>query len=574
MKIRKLVIRNFRGVKKLDWEIPESSRLLALIGPGDSGKSTVLTAIEYLLGDRWNIPFSDSDFFGGDVDNEICIQAFLTDIPNELLKDSALGLYLCGTTTDHRFNSDPLEGFDPSLAVQLKVSGSLEPEWTVLKNGEEHRLTSAHRRKFGIFSVDSRSEAQLRWSHTSALGRLSAESKADRKILAEANRAAQQAIASGNNEELTDLTDRIQAAINSIGAGKFTNIGAGLDTYRNSLGANLALYEGELPLSSYGLGSKRLASLAVQQLYAGKKSVVLLDEIEMGLEPHRVISLIQTLKQDDHYSQVFITTHSTIVVEQVDMASLTVVRNNMGVVSVKTIGDSSERFAKIRRGRPSSLLAQKILLCEGKTEYGIIKGLLETWDQQQFDEKKPISSSLGFTFSDADGGSEVAPRAEELRSLGYDVAGFMDSDDTNNVKAVERAEKVGVKIYRWEDTLNTETQVCKDLGFSQLECFAKKHASKQKHLNSALKDLREAWGEEEEPQIHSLSAVDWQNDGVDIQRLRHAMGHAAHKNGWYKDIDRGEALGRWLLENESEPAFAAVWSVLNQVKAFVYKEES
>lgn len=575
MKIRKLVIKNFRGIKDLQWELPEVPRVLALIGPGDSGKSTILTAIEYLLGDRWNIPFSDADFFGGDVDNEICVQAYLVDIPKELLKDSALGLYLCGTTADHKFSSDPSEGFDPSLAVQLKVTSNLEPEWTVLKNNEEHKLSSAQRRKFGIFSVDARSEAQLRWSRTSALGRLSAEHNADRKILAEANRAAQKAIISGDNQELIAMTGRVQEAINGIGGGNFTEIGAGLDTYRNALGASLALYEGNLPLSSYGLGSKRLASLAVQQLYAGEKSVALLDEIEMGLEPHRVISLIHTLKRDRQYSQVFITTHSPIVVEQVDIASLTVVRNKSGDVSIKTIGDSSDRFAKIRRGRPSSLLARRILLCEGKTEYGIVKRLVESWDSERIMLNLPVSASLGFTFSDADGGSEVALRSIELHSLGYEVAGFMDNDETDTAKAVNKAERDGIKIFRWEESFNTETQICKNLSYSQLEEFAQKHASKTRHINGALKDLKEALSEEGVDEDNcTLSASDWATGKLDIQLLRRAIGNAAHQHGWYKDVEKGEKLGEWLYQNRDEPNLSEAWRVLNQLKSFVYADES
>lgn len=573
MRIRKLVIENFRGIKSLKWELPDNPRLFALIGPGDGGKSTILTAIDYLLGDRWNIPFSDTDFFGVDISKEIRIGALLTDIPKELLKDSALGLYLCGTKANGEYNSDPVEGFDPSLAVQLRVDGSLEPEWSVLKNDEEHRLSSSQRRKFGVFSVDPRSEAQLRWSRVSALGRMSAENNADRKVLAQANRAAQKTISSGEYKELKDLTGRVQNEINSIGSGDFKAIGAGLDTFRNSMGASLALYEGELPLYDYGLGTKRLASLAVQQLNAGERSVALLDEIEMGLEPHRAISLAHTLLQDERYAQVFITTHSPIVVEQVEINSLTIVRNNEGEVSIKTIRDPSNRFAKIRRSRPSSLLARRILLCEGKTEYGIIKKLIESWDDERFKKKLPVSAGVGFVHSDADGGSEVALRAMELKSLGYEVAGFMDNDETNTADAVSKAKSKGIQIFRWKESFNTETQICSSLNYSQLEAFVRNHASRERHLNNALKDLEEAWGVGAEDYIRSLSANDWSTDRVELQKLRGAVGKAAHKNGWYKDIEKGERLGEWLLENQHEPALSETWDVLCQIKRFIYGEE-
>lgn len=574
MRLRKLVIENFRGIKSLKWEIPDSPKLFALIGPGDSGKSTVLTAIDYLLGDRWNIPFSDKDFFAANIENEICIQAYLTEIPEELLKDSSLGLYLCGTTPDFRFCADPIEGFEPSLAVQLRVNKSLEPEWSVIKNGRESKLSSAQRRKFGVFSVDPRSDAQLRWSRTSALGKLAANSNAEREVLAEANRAAQEAISSGENQDLEILTKKVQEAINSIGSGGFEQIGAGLDTSRNAMGASLALYEKDLPLSTYGLGSKRLASLAVQQLYAGERSIALIDEMEMGLEPHRSISLIHAFQQDDRYAQVFITTHSPTVVEQVDIDSLTVVRNEKGAVSITSMGEPNNRFAQIRRGRPSSLLAKRILLCEGKTEYGIVKNLIETWDCERFIQKKTVSAGLGFIHSDASGGSEVALRALELDSLGYEVAGFMDHDETDTEKAVTNAKRKGIQIFRWQPSFNTETQICKDLSFSQLEAFATMHISKNRHRNSRIQEINAALRGDTDDSIHSLEATDWENDHVDIHHLRRAIGEAAHRHDWYKDIEKGEALGKWLWENRKHAAFSDVWSVLNQLRLFVYGEEA
>lgn len=45
MRISRLSIENFRGIKRLDWTLPADQRLITLIGPGDSGKSTILESI-------------------------------------------------------------------------------------------------------------------------------------------------------------------------------------------------------------------------------------------------------------------------------------------------------------------------------------------------------------------------------------------------------------------------------------------------------------------------------------------------------------------------------------------------
>ena len=60
MKVRHLSIKNFRGIKELSWH--PGPGINCLIGPGDSGKSTILDAIDLLLTARRTATFSDVDF--------------------------------------------------------------------------------------------------------------------------------------------------------------------------------------------------------------------------------------------------------------------------------------------------------------------------------------------------------------------------------------------------------------------------------------------------------------------------------------------------------------------------------
>ena len=61
MKIKHIAIKNFRGIKKLDWKV--TGDFICLIGTGDSTKSTILDAIECALTPKWNYVFEDTDFF-------------------------------------------------------------------------------------------------------------------------------------------------------------------------------------------------------------------------------------------------------------------------------------------------------------------------------------------------------------------------------------------------------------------------------------------------------------------------------------------------------------------------------
>jgi len=68
-RIRKVKIENFRGIKHLEW-LPAPG-INCLIGPGDSSKSSILGAIDYCVGARRNIQFTDADFHGLDVERPI-----------------------------------------------------------------------------------------------------------------------------------------------------------------------------------------------------------------------------------------------------------------------------------------------------------------------------------------------------------------------------------------------------------------------------------------------------------------------------------------------------------------------
>lgn len=169
-------------------------------------------------------------------------------------------------------------------------------------------ITSSQRREFSTFRVDDRTDAQLRWTRTSALGRISAKDGAEREALAAAERAAREALNGHDSAALNELVNDVQNHANEVGGSDFKAIRAGLDASYSGMGANLALYEDVVPLMAYGLGSRRLVSLAVQQMAAGERAIAVVDELESGLEPHRVVRLLNYLDSDPH-SQVLACDH-------------------------------------------------------------------------------------------------------------------------------------------------------------------------------------------------------------------------------------------------------------------------
>jgi len=77
MQIRTLSIRNFRGISELDWKSDE--QFCCIIGSGDSGKSTVLDAVEAVLSSRW-FSFSESDFLGCDTSLSVVVEVTIGEL--------------------------------------------------------------------------------------------------------------------------------------------------------------------------------------------------------------------------------------------------------------------------------------------------------------------------------------------------------------------------------------------------------------------------------------------------------------------------------------------------------------
>lgn len=568
MRVRRLWIENFRGIRRLDWVLPTEQRLLALVGPGDSGKSTILDAIHYLLGDRWSIPFADTDFFGVSVDDPIVIRALLIDIPASLRKDTAFGLWLSGVDQDGEPQQDPEDEFEAALIVQLMVDASLEPRWAVVRlDGSEQFLTSSQRRAFSTFKVDDRTDAQLRWSRNSPLGRMSSEDGAERDALAAASRAARAALVDHENSTLADLAARVQDRANQIGGGSFADLKPGLDTSRSAMGAALALYEDVIPLTSFGLGSRRLTSLAVQQLAAGARSVAVIDELESGLEPHRAVRLMNYLLSDDGYSQVLVTTHSPVIVEQAQIENLATVQNEAGVVRVTSLGGASEPMLRVRRSRPSSLLARRVVVAEGKTEHGLLMECVEAWDAERVALGLSTSAGEGLAVQDGMGGSEVAPRVQALADLGFAVAGFLDNDDRSIDAAVAAAETAGVQMIRWDSGCKTETQICSQLSAKGLTAFLMLGVKQRSSEDTVLQDLNAV---DPSKPVPSLDVEDWLILNFTLEEARERIAAGAANRKWFKEVEGGRALGRWVVKKYQKAQLAATVARLEEVRAFVY----
>ncbi len=301
MKIRRLIVKNFRGIKNLEW-IPEDDNLICLIGHGDSTKSSILASIEYVLYPHWNLKLTDVDFHKcNPVQNPIYIELIMGDITNtEIAQDplfSVSGRYW-DSVGKCLVDSSNAEGKESVIQIVFRADQTLEPTWFVSnESGVEELIKQGKRALFNMTRFDDKSERNFKWGYNTMLSKITERNGQHeiRSVLAEAGRSARDSF----DENILDKDFHESSTIVSEEA-KFW--GAGHSTIKPFLDVFSAEAlclndENNIPIHMMGAGSKKLILIAMAKyLFSNEESteghILLMDELENGLEPHRLIHVV------------------------------------------------------------------------------------------------------------------------------------------------------------------------------------------------------------------------------------------------------------------------------------------
>ena len=544
MKIRHVLINGFRGIKHLEWSLPDDS-IFCLIGPGDSTKSTILDAVELALSPRWNINIYDTDFYQCKIDQPIDIFVTVGDLPERLLTLEKFGTHLRGWK-DGKIVDEPVDDCKEVVTVHLTVDRSLEPSWSLFtdRNPGARTISAREREALGMTRLGPYVDRQLSWGHGTALSRLTDDLDNVPVVLAEAGRSARGAVDSSKLPQLETAADQAQDLAVAYGVRPNAKFHPALDPLgtNESVGA-LTLFDGEVPARQSGQGTRRLLTLAIQQRCVQDGSIQLIDEIEQGLEPHRVRHLLHTLKshverpgENQKGCQIIMTTHSNVVIEELRATNLFIVRSQAGVTKVNQV--SADLQATIR-AESVALLGRKIIVCEGKTELGMCRAFDHLWALEE--RGKPFAH-IGAVPVDG-GGSEAPKRALNLTRLGYDVAYFADSDCEINPDANTLSE-AGIEVIIWKGKVSTDQRVCLDLPWQGLQELIHLAIDIKEDESTVLSSVASRL--KCRPEALTWNLTQWLELGFSEEMIRAYIGETAksEKQKWFKMIHTGELLGQ------------------------------
>ena len=550
-KLRHLKISHFRGIDSFEQSF--SNGITCIIGRGDSCKSTILDAIAYTFAQSWSLRLNDSDFYNCDPSSPIIIEGTVSDIPDDLIvkyHNHLRGITSDGRLIDDMESDDAIEAQEV-LTVRLSVSRDLEPSWDVVSyNGAEpSTIKSTDRGKLNIFSVSDYSDRHFSLNKGNPLYSLYRQLNNEphpenENLVLNVVRDAKNAFDDNLGHRFESVIEKIKSVAGELGI-TLNEMKAMLDHKDIAISENkVSIHEDGIPFRLKGKGSKRLLSLAIQLALTQPSGIILIDEIEQGLEPDRVQHLVNVLSKYED-KQIIITTHSSNVIVEIPCTSLFIMRK--GSYNLQHV--EGEMQGCIRKN-PEAFFARKILVCEGATEIGFCRSI----NEYRISHNKTSASCMGIRFADG-AGNEMINYVLGFKDLSYPTALFCDSDCVNINNRKQEFRDLEINVIDSEDNCSIEQQVFKDVPWNVVKALIKIAIEKVidddgKTYEEAEKKIFDATNAQLDCRMAQMT--NWyQNESDD---LRTALGLAAKNKNWYKKQTYGERMGRCILTSYSDLA--------------------
>ena len=316
----------------------------------------------------------------------------------------------------------------------MTVTNDLEPNWTLVSDraaagGLSRYLTWADRVRLAPTRVGAVADYNLSWRRGSVLNRLSEEKADASAALAKAAREARNAFGADAGAQLVEALTKVAAVAKSLGVPVGKSVQAMLDAHSVSFGGGtISLHdEAGIPLRGLGTGSTRLLVAGLQGVVIDQSSIILVDELEHGLEPHRLIRFIGSIgaKAASPPLQAFVTTHSPVALRELSGDQLFVLRQSGDKHTAKLVGSNNPVQGTIRKFA-EAFLAPSVIICEGASEVGLVRGI----DLHRVAQGFTSIGASGVALVDCGGGGPDQPfeRAAAFHELGYRVAVIRDDD--------------------------------------------------------------------------------------------------------------------------------------------------
>ena len=568
--IRRLGIERFRGIKELQW-LP-SEGVNVILGGGDVGKTTILEAIGLLLSPSNYTNLSDSDYHSRDIESGFRIEAVVSLPSDSKIDNQREPSYPWEWNGEDAIVPEVEDdsGIKAEPVYRIRVSGTsdLELIYEIVQPNENTAFFSvALRRGIGLVRLggDDRNDRDLRLVQGSALDRLLSDKSLRSRL---ASDLAKDGVKNRLNNDAKESLEKLETSFMKEGLPTGLDLaiigGQGLSVAALiGLTANHA--DTQLPITSWGAGTRRIVALAIAEMRQGEGPITLVDEVERGLEPYRQRLLIDKLQSSK--SQVFVTTHSPFAIAAASEASLWYMDREGKVGPLE-----ARKTERHRKSDPLTFLARMTIVAEGATEKGFVIAFL----------KKTLPSSLeqyGVHVSDGGGHEPTLDLLEALVEGGVCFGGFVDNEQgKHDDRWGEISKKLNKLLFRWKSKC-LEENIIDAITIEQFESLIVD--SEGEKVGRRLRTLADRLGsDEKEFEALKREAGDRLKEimveamlgkvpaGMEEKRRKEFKKHG---QAWFKTEDGGRelaekmfSLGAWSsLKTQLLPFLNAVRTAIN-----------
>ncbi|MCZ8198816.1 MAG: hypothetical protein O9267_14545, partial [Flavobacterium sp.] len=213
----------------------------------------------------------------------------------------------------------------------------------------------------------------------------------------------------------------------------------------------------------------------------------------------------------------------------------------------------------ILRSNPEAFFAKKIVLCEGATEVGIVRGI----NNYNYKNNDFRFSNNGVRYLDCGGDSKIKDCLNMLINKEYDVLVFCDSDNDINPKVKELKQFIkdkSIDSIQCESGKAIENQIFTDLNFETIKKIFELELLEDKN---SIKDSIKS----------NYIGASWNDDFLsnDNLEIRNAFGISSNKNKWIKRIDMGTSVGELCMGSLNEFKDKHLYKMLTSINDWASK---
>jgi putative ATP-dependent endonuclease of the OLD family len=467
MKIARLEIENYRAIKSAELLLPAN---VVLVGDNNSGKSTILEAIDLVLGPerlKQRPVIDEHDFYEGRYISEdegqaitIRIKATIIGLNEEQESqfhehlefwDGGGGRILDGPPADRTDEEDVV----PALRVEFVGEYNKEEDdfegrtyfmSPVSENGEREPFQTYDKRFCGfLFLRTLRTGSRaLSLEHGSLLDiilRLREQRvQMWEEVISELRNVG---VAEDKDLGLSRTLVEVQAKLRSFIPTEWANdphIRVS-DLTRETLRRTLAVFMAagsdtdgySVPFRRQGTGTINMLVFALLAMIADEKQNVIfaMEEPEIAIPPFTQKRIVDAVKKTS--SQVLLTSHSPYVLEEFPPEEVGVLRRTRGTMTLTpsslppTVKMKAYRH-EMRTRFCEALLARRVLVVEGRTEYDALPAAARRLAELQPDKFRSFDS-LGIAVVDAGTDSQIVSLVKYFEGFGKEVFAVYDKQD-------------------------------------------------------------------------------------------------------------------------------------------------